>query len=106
MSSHLRQFNAIAHLVTLIAAFGLAPVSSAQGIADGEWRAYGHDVYGSRYSALSDINRDNVSRLTVAWTYHTGEPLATRDMKRSLEVTPLPAPAGSAANSRSRASIQ
>ena len=45
MSSHLRQFNAIAHLVTLIAAFGLAPVSSAQGIADGEWRAYGHDVY-------------------------------------------------------------
>ena len=89
MSSHLRQFNAIAHLVTLIAAVGFPPVSSAQGIADGEWRAYGHDVYGSRYSALSDINRDNVSRLTVAWTYHTGEPLATRDMKRSLEVTPL-----------------
>jgi quinoprotein glucose dehydrogenase len=54
-----------------------------------EWVAYGHDVYGSRYSPLTQINRDNVSRLTVAWTYHTGEPLATSDMKRSLEVTPL-----------------
>ena len=65
-----------------------APGAKAQ-TADGEWRAYGHDVYGSRYSPLSDINRDNVSRLTVAWTYHTGEPLATKDRKRSLEVTPL-----------------
>ena len=56
---------------------------------EGEWRAYGHDVFGSRYSPLAEINRENVSRLSVAWMYHTGEPLPTRDMKRSLEVTPL-----------------
>ena len=66
----------------------LARASAAQTV-DGEWRAYGHDVFGSRYSPLGEINRDNVTRLTVAWTYHTGEPLPTRDMKRSLEVTPL-----------------
>src|SRR4051812_28126465 len=57
--------------------------------ADGEWWAYGRDAFGSRYSPLTQINRDNVSKLTVAWTYHTGEALPTRDMKRSLEVTPL-----------------
>jgi len=64
------------------------PTRQAASTAD-EWAAYGHDVYGSRYSPLTDINRDNISRLRVAWTYHTREPLATRDMKRSLEVTPL-----------------
>src|SRR5207248_9471477 len=47
------------------------------------------DVFGSRYTPRTEINRGNVGRLTVAWTYHTGEPLPTRDMKRSLEVTPL-----------------
>src|SRR2546423_89702 len=66
----------------------LAPAASAQAI-DGEWRAYGHDVYGSRYSPLAQINRDTVPGLTVAWTYPPGEPLPTRDMKRSLEVTPI-----------------
>jgi quinoprotein glucose dehydrogenase len=44
---------------------------------------------GSRYSPLTEINRDNVSSLTVAWTFHTGEPLPTASAKRSLEVTPV-----------------
>ncbi len=63
-------------------------IANAQ-TSDGEWRAYGHDALGSRYSPLAQIDRGNVSRLAVAWTYHTGEPLPTKDMKRSLEVTPL-----------------
>ena len=54
-----------------------------------EWRAYGYDALGSRYSPLAQIARENVSRLRVAWTYHTGEPLPTRTGRRSLEVTPL-----------------
>jgi quinoprotein glucose dehydrogenase len=54
-----------------------------------EWRAYGYDALGSRYSPLAQITRENVSRLRVAWTYHTGEPLPTRTARRSLEVTPL-----------------
>ena len=66
----------------------IGTIGGAQSI-DGDWRAYGHDVFGSRYSPLTAINRDNVSRLKVAWTYHTGEPLATKERKRSLEVTPL-----------------
>ncbi len=54
-----------------------------------EWPAYGGDVLGSRFSRLTQINRENVSRLTVAWTYRTGEPLPAGGRRRSLEVTPI-----------------
>ena len=54
-----------------------------------EWTAYGHDALGSRFAPIADIDRDNVSRLAVAWTYHTGEPLPTADHRRGLEVTPI-----------------
>jgi quinoprotein glucose dehydrogenase len=38
-----------------------------------DWKHYGGDLEGSRYSALNQINRSNVSHLKVAWIYHTGE---------------------------------
>jgi len=38
-----------------------------------EWPFLGGDAGGSRYSALTQIDRDNVGRLQVAWTYRTGE---------------------------------
>jgi quinate dehydrogenase (quinone) len=39
-----------------------------------EWRAYGRDPGGSRYSPVDQINRENVNELDVAWTFRTGEP--------------------------------
>jgi quinoprotein glucose dehydrogenase len=40
--------------------------------AQQDWPAYGgHD--GTHYSSLSQINRDNVKNLVVAWKYDTGE---------------------------------
>jgi quinoprotein glucose dehydrogenase len=38
-----------------------------------DWPAYGNDPGGSRYSPLTQITPDNVGRLAVAWTYHTGD---------------------------------
>ncbi len=38
-----------------------------------EWIAYGRDVQGTRYLPASEIMRDNVHQLAVAWTYRTGE---------------------------------
>ena len=38
-----------------------------------EWMAYGRDAQGTRYLPASVINRDNVHRLEVAWTYRTDE---------------------------------
>ena len=57
----------------------------------GDWPAYGRDAGGARYSPLTQITRENVATLQVAWTYHTGEP-DMADMSHrppALEVTPL-----------------
>lgn len=41
--------------------------------ADAEWRAYGGDARGQRYSPLAQVHRGNVAQLRVAWTAHTGD---------------------------------
>ncbi len=38
----------------------------------GEWRNYGRTATGTRYMPSDQINRDNIDRLEVAWTYQTG----------------------------------
>ena len=52
----------------LVLLFLLAPTVSAQ-----EWRFYGGDAGGTRFSPLQQINRSNVAKLKRAWTYHMGE---------------------------------
>ncbi|MBW2697602.1 MAG: pyrroloquinoline quinone-dependent dehydrogenase [Deltaproteobacteria bacterium] len=37
------------------------------------WRAYGADIHGTRYSVLTQITPENVAALEIAWTYHTGD---------------------------------
>jgi quinoprotein glucose dehydrogenase len=46
--------------------------SAPAGVGD-DWAYYGHDAGGMRYSPLKQINVSNVSKLKVAWTYHTGD---------------------------------
>ena len=38
-----------------------------------DWTAYGHDAHGTRHSPASQITRQNVSQLGVAWIYRTGD---------------------------------
>src|SRR5437879_11264210 len=52
-------------------AWAAAP-SASENPAD-SWPCYGHDAGGMRYSPLTQINRENVSQLKVAWTFHTGD---------------------------------
>jgi quinoprotein glucose dehydrogenase len=55
-----------------------------------EWPNYGNDPGGSRYSPLAQIDRQNVTRLRVAWTYRTGEPVGTGNAsQKAFEATPL-----------------
>ena len=56
-----------------------------------EWPYYGGDQGGSKYSPLTDINRSNVSRLTVGWEWKTGEKALERFGTRPgvFEATPL-----------------
>jgi quinoprotein glucose dehydrogenase len=56
---------------------------------DGDWVAYGHDAFGSRYSPLTQIDRTNVTRLEVAWTYRTGERDIETRRQIKFEATPL-----------------
>src|SRR5215471_8534338 len=42
-----------------------APIPAAK-----EWRTYGHDSGGQRFSPLTQIAPGNVARLKIAWTYH------------------------------------
>jgi quinoprotein glucose dehydrogenase len=41
--------------------------------ADTDWPSFGGDPGGGRFSPLSQINTNNVGKLTVAWVYHTGD---------------------------------
>ncbi|WP_421507728.1 membrane-bound PQQ-dependent dehydrogenase, glucose/quinate/shikimate family [Erwinia rhapontici] len=60
-------------------------------VAGSDWTAYGGTTNGLRFSSLKQITRDNVSKLDVAWTYHTGD---VRDAEKdateyTFEATPL-----------------
>jgi hypothetical protein len=35
----------------------------------GEWRFYGSDAHSTKYSALEQINKDNVKDLQIAWRW-------------------------------------
>ena len=63
---------------------------SGNSIAD-EWTAYGRDSGGTRYSPLTQITPDNVSKLQPAWTFHTGDVSdGSNGLRRSgFETTPL-----------------
>jgi quinoprotein glucose dehydrogenase len=63
----------------------------AQHLPDTEWPNYGNDPGGMRYSTLAEINRDNVSKLKVAWVFHTGDISdGSHDRRRSgFEATPI-----------------
>jgi quinoprotein glucose dehydrogenase len=67
-----------------------AVIASAPQKRSDEWPAYGRDGGGSRYSPVAQITRDNVTKLRVAWTYHTGAvPTTAAGRKSAFEATPV-----------------
>ena len=52
-------------------ALGLGFMAEAQNYST--WRDYGGTADSAQYSSLSQINRSNVSKLRVAWTYPAGD---------------------------------
>ena len=56
-----------------------------------QWGSYGGDPGGNRHSPLTQIDRDNVGRLKIAWTYRTGELGAdfARADSLTFEATPI-----------------
>jgi quinoprotein glucose dehydrogenase len=73
-----------------VATVQIAPCKAGDGpIAD--WPVYGGDAGGMRYSPLTEINKSNVARLTVAWEYHTGDVSDGSGGRRksAFEATPI-----------------
>lgn len=67
-----------------------APLADARAQAV-EWPAFGGDLAQTKFSKLTDINRDNVARLAKAWEWETGEtPKADlRTRPGNFQATPL-----------------
>jgi len=61
--------------------FRVEAADHAKNLDSADWRDYGGSPAGDRYSDLTQINRDTVSRLKVAWRFDTGD--------GNLEATPL-----------------
>jgi quinoprotein glucose dehydrogenase len=84
-------------LAVVVGALGAGlPAASAQssnpaGATKDDWAYYGHDAGGTRYSPLTQINRENVANLKVAWVFHTEDISdGSGHAKRSgLETTPI-----------------
>jgi quinoprotein glucose dehydrogenase len=69
----------------------LVLAASAQTPKEIDWPSYGNDAGGTRFSSLTQINRDTVSKLKVAWVFHTGDiSNGSNGQKRSgFETTPI-----------------
>jgi quinoprotein glucose dehydrogenase len=60
-------------LTSLASGLLLLSLWSSGVAAQGEdWLYYGGDAGGTRYSTLTQINRENIGRLELAWSYRTG----------------------------------
>ena len=57
----------VASTALALVIFATAPGSAQQGARDGEWRWHSGDLGSTKYSPLTQITRENVARLRVAW---------------------------------------
>src|SRR5438128_11937257 len=69
------------HLMLAVISYCAIPAAGA----DVNWPNVGNDKGGMRYSALDQINRETVSKLKPAWTYHTND----AGEGTTIECTPL-----------------
>lgn len=69
----------------------IASAAFAAPAPDGDWPAYGRDPGGARFSPLKQVTHENVSKLRIAWTYHTGalQPETRLNEKAAFEATPI-----------------
>lgn len=75
----------------LVCALVNRPVRAAPAVSIDDWPCYGHDTGGMRFSPLAQIERANVARLRVAWTFHTGDISDGKGQRKrsGFETTPI-----------------
>jgi len=78
---------ALGTLASLLLACNDAPVDLSGPVAG--WPVWGGDAGGSRFSPLTQITRDNVGDLEVAWTFHTGDVIDGAHGRSAFQATPI-----------------
>jgi quinoprotein glucose dehydrogenase len=83
--------RAIAMLGLVLCTASAAPPGRQAEDDEPQWGSYGGDPGGNRHSPLTQIDRTNVGRLKIAWTYRTGELGAgfARADTLTFEATPI-----------------
>ena len=71
--------------IVLALLVGAGPTAVAQ-----SWKHYGGDIGGSRFSALTSIDRDNVAELERVWTYRTGAVAENPKLKMFIDFQATP----------------
>jgi quinoprotein glucose dehydrogenase len=62
----------LAACATLVTTLVSTRATAAEPTGDAGWSSYGGDPGGSRYSPLTQITKENVGKLELAWQYRTG----------------------------------
>ena len=79
-------------ILLLVVAQPQTTIAEESAATNTTWTSYGAVPGGGRYSALSQINRETVQRLDVAWVHESGDVITPGDAPSghtSYEVTPL-----------------
>src|SRR5437879_1601037 len=84
------RFINLLFVLLVCAATSLAQQKEQASVGEG-WSSYGSDPGGTRYSSASQITRENVGQLKVAWMFHTGSSqLETKLIRKAaFEATPI-----------------
>jgi quinoprotein glucose dehydrogenase len=86
-----RRIGVVAILGLAMFAASAAPPGRQSDDDEPQWGSYGGDPGGNRHSPLTQITRQNVEQLEIAWTYRTGELGAgfARADTLTFEATPI-----------------
>jgi quinoprotein glucose dehydrogenase len=85
-------FASVCKLVVAgIVCTGCVGSALAQGKDGVGWPTYGNDPGGTRYSVATQIDRSNVDKMKIAWTYRTGALEQSKRLinKAAFEATPI-----------------
>jgi quinate dehydrogenase (quinone) len=76
-----------AHVVSAQTEASVTPVTP--GHEQKDWKHWGNTPEGNRFAALDQINKGNVDKLQVAWTFHTGDIPVSNGAGAEDQNTPL-----------------
>lgn len=82
---YVRFFQVIAIFCLFVACHSIEKLDSF----NRDWPTYGGNNEGNRYADLTQINKDNVASLEVAWIYDTGENDGTTGRGRTVQSQPI-----------------